>query len=617
MKKKDLIVLSAISLLAGCDFGLSTSIEKGEDQYDEIHDCNSLAETVVTDAVNLACQYFSQSDCLSIQTKCGTHRRELFSGVDLKNTSGKANPVWNGQGGRGQLMANAAVCLMSDLAQGEKINKHALETPAGEISLNQSLGLLQFNPEKKEVKAYQSLNICMPVLGCLDAATQTVSLVERQNSYLQMLSWKAGDYTISNSYALELNVDEFHKKLELSTPPIPVDTPAGPISVQPAMTYQSNTSVIFSPYTGNSSKASVPFFGNLAILLTDLYGRTPGTSFESNLGGFIPRPGSTVGWNSQVGLGQRDANPHSVIWAPSGTDPSRPDLDLSVARVQQEKDPSIGVSVRAKVAYSPKNLLPLDLNEDGVDLNFNVFVEPKLDAAFSGQFHLFLGEGQSIPFSEANLMNHFQTGEKLILSSGISSHHSFVLSVGMDLKAVYLPPVGPGIPIIDVHPRFEVPITESTVFTPGASAYATSWSDVKESPTFAEFKTFHSDQSDLDGQEFIHSCLSQKAQDKPKPQPRFKAGNGADLFAKMLYPCNVCVGSKAVQVHTGGVDINKPGSLSLITQSVESADWKCNQEKKVGCMDLCTYDPGTKTLSIAKRASQLTDLEQDRGCYLD
>ena len=87
----------------------------------------------------------------------------------------------------------------------------------------------------------------------------------------------------------------------------------------------------------------------LPMLATDLYGRLPGAAYENALGGAIPILGSTFGWDNQVGLGQRDSNPSSSPWFPSGNFVMRPDLKLSVARHIDEKAPRLNFSAEADV----------------------------------------------------------------------------------------------------------------------------------------------------------------------------------------------------------------------------------------------------------------------------
>lgn len=588
------------------------SLDQGEDISEEI-DCKNKIMEEMSDAVNLVCMQKGNTHCVDVNYRCKTHQREIFSGVDLKQSLSKPELVWNGQGGRGGVITDAAFCLLADLSHKKVINSRTYETGIGEMSFHQTLGLLSLEPLTQQLRAYHSLSVCAPVLGCVDASTQSFSLSVRQSPPKD--SRTTGDYEIAQTYALEMSSGESHKSAQVQTPFIPVSTPIGTIQVQPRITIENHQNVVFSPYHQNSTQGQVPFFGEQAVLLNDLYGRIPGSWFESYTGGIDAGSVKSLGWNSQVGFGQRDAVQEHSIWSPTRGYLTRPDFDFSQARSDSEKAPTFSFQAKANLTYAPTHLLPKELISNDIKLTFNIAVEPELNVRFAEQFHLFFGEGQLFLSQLLSAPHPMLTGENLRLSTGMSSQLRMVLKVGMNLVAHYLNSNGSLIKLVDVHPRFELPITEKNESIPGATAFASVRSKPNEVSTFSDFLTFQGINYSTDGQKFIQSCKNSSTPYNSTPSSEYHPGEMADLFKTMVYPCNICVGTQEVHFENQGVHSVKPSQVKMIFQSEKKSDWKCDHSRKIGCMDLCTYDPSTSTMSVFQTAHELSDLGGGKGCY--
>ncbi len=107
---------------------------------------------------------------------------------------------------------------------------------------------------------------------------------------------------------------------------------------------------------------------------------------------------------------------------------------------------------------------------------------------------------------------------------------------------------------------------------------------------------------------FIQQCYapSQPPANEPKAEPA-QPGDPKDLFAGILWPCNICLATaavfdKATVIHPAHhetlVKSNPPPGPS-------PGHWKCDHPSKSGCMDLCTWTPATKALVIARLPKQI------------
>ena len=565
---------------------------QGTEEITTYHDCNDPTLNNVADALNLICTLFGSGNCATPHISCGHRERELFAGVDLETQPSRGS-VWNGMGGAGSIMSDAAICLLEDLVNGPVENQHTLGSPLGNVTVKQTVGLLHFDASTKSVRGYEKLNICLPVLGCFDATAQTFTANHRHFSPASPAGLYAGGFRITDAYGVAVGSDESQKGLDIRPPAIPVRTPYGVVTVQPTFSYQSNADTLFSPFGGTVDNTGLPLLdpnGAVYENLQDLYGRIPGTQLDGTLSLF--GLGNSQGWNSAVALGQRSADPVSPVWTSSVAVPDRPDWDLRTARSAREKAPSIAAGAEAEVRYSPTDLLPSALRSSPVDLQFDIYVKPKFHAAASAQFDLSFAEAVMNPRDGGGGRT---TPERVEVSTGVGSNSSFVIEAGMVLRAIiHFPwPVG-DITLVDIHPDLSIPLGGGGRFTQGAEGHAVSRRLWPDNTHYSEFKRFSNLGQIVDGVSFVQSCLRHPVVDQPNPQPQAAPGNPADLFANIHYPCDVCVGNDAQHIHqqtpSGPVNYDVDQHFETIFPSVEGASWRCDRVTKFGCMDLCSYN---------------------------
>jgi hypothetical protein len=617
------------------DTGLEP-LEDGQEIYTSMT-CDSSTEDLAQ-VLGEICEVLQGSPCLSTSATCGRRAQEIFTGVTLF-PSVKQPASWNRFGGRGEIMAQAGLCILKDLANGAHSNSASVDIGIGKVSIDQEIAFRAFDVDQRAVSIYQNLDFCVPVFGCLSGVGQEILVRLAASCPAHPLGQSCGSYPVKSAYALDVIADESARYLGLAAPVITVVTPYGPVNVQPQIQFWSNLGTVLSPFGSSIQKdqtigpLDARFVDSVAhppVRFYDRYGRIPGVVFSSQ-----PRALTDgVGWDSQMGFGSRDARPWTSEWSPGGNvNARRPDLDLGAARSTGEKQANFHVRAEAEIAYSPTDILPSWLKGSGVDLWFKIWIKPKADAAVAGQLGIFSSEGGVYQLDDG--LRHYA---QLVLRDGASAAGSFVVDAGLDLVAVIdLPSPLDDITLIDIHPDFSVPVDkgddDSRQHGKWREARAGSSSAPPAAPEFdGPIRTFH---GDVDGPAFIEECLTEPVPEQPHPPPSFTPGDGSVLDRDLLFPCNICVTvgqhdidmcapnpghgagecTQGPRCHPALVEAGICSDLSYHSTPQEAVlypattnplpaakHWMCDLSSKAGCLDLCRFDPESATLTVEKSA---------------
>lgn len=543
-------------------------------------DCDN---SFVLDGVNELCKLFnlfntgSADSCLTQTSSCNSYERRLYAGSGLG--PGQNGPIseWNDRGGSGSLMADAAVCTLRELSPkvpggGPLPSETSLNIGIGDVKVKQEVGYLDFDRIYGKFKGYRKLRIELPVIGKFDAVTQNI---EVGRVFLPTESWtsvipKAGDYPLISGYGLNISTEEKNKSIDISPGSFNVKTPIGDFEVSPHFAYQSNTVVADTPYVTGHTDIILPDDnkGPDAIKLSDLYGIIPGIWNNA-----APMPFITTykelqtGWISQLGLGTRGSI-DDTLWSPSpgpGGFFSRPDYDPSGvlpfekydSRSNEENLPSVYAEASASFKYpdNPAEMLP-DWVDDlpGVGLKTDAYIKvtPTIKAGAAGQFGIVLSEGTD---NKEDLQGEMLFGEPasrtsaLGIYSGVEANASFEVLAELRLyvSAVFDFFVGEmRIDLIDIHPKFPIPIaggTPSSSKVELAAAYSSSDTTPDLPETLDYLKTFKGPKL---AEEFINLCYAKEAEVPPEDPPKSETekGDPTDLFEYL--PCNICLYTDAV-----------------------------------------------------------------------
>ncbi|MCC6763892.1 MAG: hypothetical protein IT293_04435 [Deltaproteobacteria bacterium] len=581
------------------------------------------------------CEQLQGEPCLSTSASCGKRAQEIFTGVSLF-PSVTQPASWNHFGGRGEIMAQAGLCIAKDLANGPHTNVAGVDIGIGDVSISQKVAFRAFDVDQRMVSLYQNIDFCVPVFGCLAGVGQDIVVRLAASCPAHPVGRSCGSYPVKAAHALDVLANESARYLGLQAPVITVVTPYGPVNVRPQIQFWSKLGTVLSPF-GTSAETRGPLdyrFHDPAldafVDFSDWYGRIPGVLFSTQSWSLT----SAIGWDSQVGLGSRDPRPWTSAWTPAG-DPNavRPDHDLGAARSNAEKEASVHLRAEAEISYSPTDILPSWLTSSGVNLSFKIWIKPKADAAVAGQLALYASEG-----FRYRVDNDLDLYTQLVLRDGASAAGSFLVDAGMDLVAyINMPTPFDDITLVDVHPDFSIPVTkgddDSRVNGAWREARAGSASLPSSAPSFdGPIRTFH---GDVDGPTFIAECLAEPVPEQPKEPPSFTPGDPNALNRDLLFPCDICVG---VGTHDIDMCVPQPGhGLAECTQGprchpalVEAGickdlsyhstpqtallypansnplppakHWDCDGYHKSGCLDLCAFNTLTGALTVAKSA---------------
>jgi hypothetical protein len=615
--------------------------------------CTSTIDDIakILDGVCTALQ--GGAPCPSSPPICSQRTQELFSGVTLFPSTVQP-PAWNRFGGRGEIMGKAGLCMMKDLAKSAHTNTAKAAFAGLGVDVDQRVGFLRFDRAKQLVEAYQDLDLCVPIFGCLSGVGQHLVVQLRESCPAHPLGRSCGTYPIRAAWALDVTTPEVVRYLPLVAPAITVMTPYGPVKVTPEIEFREHLTGIVSPYGSSSaSKETLAPLDFEAVggpipprtaTLHDLYGRAAGVVASATLGDLFDS-----GWDSQLGPGSRDARAGTNVWSP-GNDSQRPDHDLGVARSDAENQATFEVTASADVRYSPTDLLPAALRGSAVSLSFEIYVTPRLDARAAGQLAFYLSEGWSSPLADVpHAMEHTQ----LYVRDGAEAGGSLVILAGLNLQAW----IDLGFPIgkiwlADIHKNLSVPLDSACRNSEGQdcgsatkwrNAHAASDTAPPQPPKFTgPIRTFH---GDVDGPPFLAECLSQDVLEQTAPTPSFLPSSITGLVEDLPQPCNVCVSVQGHQVHqcapneghtpaecpTGPGGNCSPGvapgachevdfDSSATAKSILPSDanplppdkqWHCNI-LTAGCLDLCILD-GAGHWVVSKSAVDLVGSQ----CRLD
>lgn len=627
----------ATGVFQGCflDAGLEP-LEDGQQLYASTP-CDTGTDDLLL-VLDEICDLLQGSPCLSTSATCGRRAQEIFTGVSLF-PSVTQPASWNHFGGRGEIMGQAGLCILKDLANGPHTNAAGVDIGIGHVSIDQKVAFRAFDVGQQSVRLQQTLDFCVPVFGCLTGVGQEILVRLAASCPAHPVGRSCGSYPVRAAHALDVLANESARYLGLEAPVITVVTPYGPVNVRPQIQFWSKLGTVLSPFGTSALKDQTPGPLDYRVLdpvtdpfidLYDWYGRIPGVLFSSQPWSIS----SNVGWDSQAGFGSRDARPWTSAWSPAGApNPARPDHDLGSARSDGEKEANVHVRAEAEISYSPTEILPSWLKGSGIDLSFKIWIEPKADAAVAGQLGVFASEG-----FRYRLDNDLDQYTQLVVRDGASAAGSFVVDAGMDLVAyVDLPSPFDDITLVDVHPDFSIPVTkgadDSRIDGTWREARAGSASQPSGPPAFdGPIRTFH---GDVDGPTFVAECLAEPVPEQPKDPPSFTPGDPDVLNRDLLFPCDICVG---VGMHDIDMCVPNPGhGLAECTQGprchpalVEAGickdlsyhstpstavlypattnplpagkHWECDGHHKSGCLDLCAFDQVTGALTVVKSA---------------
>ncbi len=604
--------------------------------------------------------------CISRSDACTEAHQQMFTGVTLSPPS-VDDPQWCELGGRGQIMDEAALCLLRDLAQpalppsqggpGVTIGSPPISLdPFGNVQVTEHVGFLSFDVPSRVMRGYHGVSFCLPVFGCISNETQqfTASLIHGGHGQ------HCGDYPIDTAYALDIVANDDEHNLSTNISPIVIYTPYGPISVQPLFEFGTALKVIESPYGDPATITSVRDFYTHApmsggcpgqrALLSDAPPPVLGTGILLTANGGEP-PGAGNpddggrGWDSQVALGGRDADPNSPLWVFDPSTKTRPDLDQSQARKVDEKKFVGHASASLAIAYDPSKLLPPALNTYPFHVELSLSVTPSVATSAASQFNLYMEEGSfRVVIPPADCLIPVDDSTRLVLQSRVDSYAAFTITV----QFKFLLEINLGFfqkPLIDIDSAIAPVNVTGRQSQDGPSAGATSKTAPPASPSYGTFTSFSS--GPVDGAQFVAACLTEPPPpEQPLPQPSYVPGDPNQLVPQVPYPCNVCVAHDTINaacvpkagqppgydqncqgvnetcVDTSGQNgceiatLPTPlqGGTSVLFPAPQPTDkqWLCDAARKLGCYDLCSYDPSSPTPLVVVQSA--IDVNPDLNC---
>lgn len=648
-------------------------------------------DSFLIDVVNVICALTGGGlgACINRSDTCTQISTDLFTGatLDVGNPIGP-NPKWCELGGRGQIMGEAALCLLRDLA-GPGITS---STPPislgvlGDASVTQRVGFLSFDVPSRTMNGYHDVSLCVPVFGCISDETQPFTASLLHNVAADFCT----DYPVTGSYVLRVVAADNEHDLQTTLSPIIVYTPFGTVEARPQFEFGTNLKAVTSPYGPEPPSVNQvrQFYSEFPpcdpprALLQDTYddsGVTVTAQGGKPFGG-LPEDGGR-GWDSQLALGGRDADPNDLLWTPDASK-TRPDLDQTRARKADEKKKFVGQAKAAvPIVYDPAKLLPSFLNQYPFHVELALSVTPAIAASFASQFNAYLNEGSFRPDSvvppDCSTSGIFDA-TRLAFQSRVDAKAGFSLTISfafvLDLNVLF-----GSVNLIDFHTSITPVDTGGRESQDGPAAGATSVAlggDNAVPPASPGYDTFTSFSGGpgVDGAQFVAACLTDPPPPpQPLPEPSYAPGDPNKLVAQAQYPCNVCIAidktitacapkqnfppdepckmisgtcvdtsgnagcepqplaNLLVCVPKQGFPANEPcqaingtcvdtsgndgcetrapsplqAGATVVFPAPQPQDkqWLCDSSSKLGCYDLCSYDPASQPALVVVQSA--------------
>lgn len=564
--------------------------------------------------------------------RCGAYAREIGTGVTLGTPpASSVQPRWGLLGGRGDLMADAMLCLLKDIGDrpGGRIENYApVPVGIGKVEMRQIVGLSNFDPAAKRAELYQVTRICAPLLGCIDAGRQNIVATVRQSAPAWPGGMRAGDYPIRDSFALEVDADWSATRFGATLPPITIVTPYGQVSAKPGFTYSASLLPIDAPFSYPKG-ARVEFHhpesaGVLTPSVDDTYGRS-GVPFIISVSTNLPQPSQPSsappprGWSSQLAFGGRDGAYDAEVWSGGGgTPPFRPDFDFGTARSGLESRPAANFVAEAPIRFEPPNpvsLLPSAVQQIVSAVELWVEVNPRFGADYAAQFgllsreaavHLGCNTGKEFP-APCGIAE-----SAVALQANAQGRIDIVGTVHLKISFISLGFFTPG--SIDVTKSFTIPIENfNRVWAPARisgvqQAHVSSrvgWAlDAATRPGESIWQGMKglSGGASSNLRQWTQACLASPPKNPaPPPPPAFEPGKADDLTPKLL-PCNICVADSRHNAYDPfkifEVSSRKPGLPASV----------CQWEKNAGCYDMCSWN-GSSWVRVEQAAVDVVGKE--------
>ncbi len=616
------------------DSGLSSTVLLGDLLRGKASVSNKNCDQSTTaDVFNKICDLLPGFKCNYTAQACKNYIRQLYIGNTLSTDTQQQINKWNYVGGNGQLLTEAAMCTLRELSPqvfGPIETGYSGSVGLGDIAVTQKIGFLEFNQGNREFKGYRKLSFCAPVVGCFDSVAQDFIVQPIQFKTNPVATAGERGPLINEFYVINLITETADKRLDILPPAFTIATPAGPVSVQPIFKYHSLDSVVESPF-GNSAQTlrinsnDSPGWNTKQVLLKDIYGVDYGVASSTRDQSFLQ-----FGRLSLSALGNRDPSEDKAVWSPPPGNMNyiRPDRDLTTARSKTEKEASTEVKASAKVTYpsagDAKNFLPDWVNDiPGLDIDFSLYIEPTVRAAFSGQFDILSAEAV-VPPGDIGAGGVW-TGADLAMKTGVGGTLGFKVLTGLDLKITLDLPVGSK-ELVNISPDWPIDLGEGPKYSTGDEAYFASKAKpeiAKQPMEYAFFKTFKTNlgfDQNKSAYGYVQACLdkSKQLETQPPPEPTAKPGDPKKLFDPGLveWPCNVCVYVIDEKTNFKGYG----GYLFPVDRPSNAKPWNCDMEQKNGCYDTCHLNPNTGELTFARSPDENLIIDKSKGingniCY--
>jgi len=557
---------------------------------------------IIMDVVSKICEQIPAFDCVDednngrksrntcTNKKLLTPVGAVVKAVKFSDNTGAKLPIDELKLADGKRLTDAAMCSLRELSPGLKTGNSTgpvvNTNSAGGFEYNQTLGYLNFDPESRIFDGYRHMEFCAPIVGCFNTATQKLRIQQKSVPLNPRLflnnnpliakgsGLSSAEPAIAEYFVLETKAESIDQiiNMEWADPKIFITTNFGTIEVKPTLSYENNSAVIDPEYFSREETTRVP--NNLVI--ANAYGIDDALAFP-----FLDV--SADGWRSQIAYGNRDPGMTTSFWSGAGT---RPDLSLNVARTEAEKRASVAVSSSAVVSYPEEakylKELPPGLQVVNIE-KFQIFVEPKVRAAFSGQFNV-VNTSTPYKLGEDNSNSKAFKGE-LQMQTGAAHAFGFSFTTGFDL-VVYLSPFD--VKIIDVSPRWTIFDVEPVAGNAPVKANHSAKFSARDG--FTGFKTFKTSVPAAQADAYLQQCLAEDAKDDYEgalPEPEVHGQNLEEMFDNMPVPCNICV------FHDG----QNNGTLEAVNRPAGAKGWACDAPEKSGCFDMCRLNRKTGTLT--------------------
>ncbi len=555
--------------------------ENGAMTYQEYKCANSAMSSIVTVCEKVK-NVFPGVECPKTERQCVTAQQEIFTGVTGEGATPQNVKAWNGQGGGGELYQTVGLCLMRDLATTPMRSKATASLPIGNISAKGLVDYRAFNKEQRTFNGYHRLTAKAPVIGEVDIVTQPFSM-RAVSSDVRNRNAKVGEYGVYAAHALAFEADGGAEDFSFEIDSIRVHTPYGTVTPKPRLKLARASGWSLSPYGGSFTALLNPG----ALQMTDVYGRLAGQTLASSLTITEIKPEKFVidtfcqdfaaspmcqwpkptGWASQLMLGSRNVDPNAAAWtAPNGVAfPARPDADTAAARGEIEKTPGGHAEAGVKVEYSPVELIPAAIRNNGfTSIDLVIWADPNISVDFASQFNFWNGQGaawnpaltppQQFPAPVTPTPVDVESLQTIGVYSGTSVAGRFAVDAGVDLTIRFRIPLPRPLKdikftIIDIHPRTAFLETEDAgVHRSEQQALVMSdWQHfLRTADLYKVFTPLAG--GAVNGAAYIQKCLADPPPDPKEPEdPSYTPGDPEDLIEFLDMPCNICMGHAEFQ----------------------------------------------------------------------